>query len=155
MEVSMKNYLKKPFELKLTNDTLVTNRSLMDQKFILFVYPKDNTSACTMEAREFSKLYDSFKAEGYEVYGISKDTLGSHKKYKDKEEIPFELIADPQKEVLSMLDVFREKKMYGKTVMGTVRSTFIFSEGLKLTAEFRDIKAEGHAEAILAFVKES
>jgi peroxiredoxin Q/BCP len=151
----MKNYLKSAFELKLTNDTTLTKETLMDQKFILFVYPKDHTSACTLEAREFSKLYDAFKAEGYEVYGISKDTLGSHKKFKEKEEIPFELVADPQKEVLTMLDVFKEKKMFGKTVMGTVRSTFIFDEGLKLTAEFRDIKASGHAEAILEFVKDA
>jgi len=151
----MKNYLEKPFELKLTSDVVLTKETLIDQNFVLFVYPKDNTSACTLEANEFTALYDDFKAAGYEVYGISKDTLGSHKKYKAKEDIPFELIADPQKELLSMLGVFKEKKMYGKTVMGTVRSTFIFNKGLKLVAEFRDIKAKGHAEAILAFIKAS
>jgi len=149
----MSQYLEFQFNLAATETPSVTSESLKSQKFILYVYPKDNTSACTLEANEFANLYEEFKKTGFEVYGISKDTLNSHHKFKDKFNLPFPLIADPEKILLEGLDVFKEKKMYGKTVMGTIRSTFVFDKELKLIKEFRDVKAPGHAQFILDFVK--
>lgn len=147
------DYSNLKFELKVTPDEKITNVDLAEKKFLLYVYPKDNTSACTLEANEFAEIYGDIKALGFEVYGISKDTIGSHRKFKEKYDLPFELISDQEKVLLNALEVFKEKKMYGKTVMGTVRSTFVFDKGLKLIEEFRDIKAPGHAEAMLDFLK--
>ncbi|MDK2868397.1 MAG: thioredoxin-dependent peroxiredoxin [Clostridiales bacterium] len=151
----MKQYIKPDMRFKVTPEGIITGEALAEMKFILYVYPKDNTSACTLEANEFANVYDSFKAIGYEIFGISKDTVASHLKFKAKYALPFELISDPDKELLDALGVIKEKKMYGKTVMGTVRSTFVFDKGLKLLAEYRDIKAPGHAETVLEAVKDS
>ncbi|MBS7527381.1 peroxiredoxin [Fusibacter paucivorans] len=149
----MKPYIKPDMKFKITPEGTISGTELSEMKFILYVYPKDNTSACTLEANEFADVYEAFKNLGYEIFGISKDTLSSHLKFKAKYELPFELISDTEKELLNALGVMKEKKMYGKTVMGTVRSTFVFDKGLKMIAEYRDIKAPGHAETVLEAVK--
>jgi peroxiredoxin Q/BCP len=149
----MNQYIKPDMIFNITPEGTLTGAALAEQQFILYVYPKDNTSACTLEANEFADLYEAFKNIGFEVYGVSKDTLSSHIKFKAKQALPFELIADPEKALLETLGVYKEKKMYGKTVMGTVRSTFVFGKELKLLAEYRDIKAPGHAGAVLEALK--
>ncbi|MDH8679156.1 peroxiredoxin [Fusibacter bizertensis] len=148
------NYLSKDFKLPTTGGKEVTIESLMKQNFVLYFYPKDNTSACTTEALEFAELYDDFRALGFHVYGISKDTIGSHEKFKEKFSLPYTLISDVEKVLLEQFNVIKDKKMYGKAVKGTVRSTFVFCEGLKLVKEFRDVKAIGHAKAVLDFLED-
>lgn len=148
------SYFKEIIELPATGNKVITLDLLKNQNFVLYFYPKDNTSACTTEAIEFGALYDDFRALGYHVYGISKDTMSSHEKFKDKYQIPFTLISDIDKLLLTEFDVIKDKKMYGKAVKGTVRSTFIFNEGLKCVKEFRDVKAVGHAKAVLNFIEE-
>ncbi len=143
------SYFKEDFTLKATSGLEINKAFLSDRAFILYFYPKDNTSGCSLEAQDFSDLYGEFKALGYEVYGISKDTLASHEKFKTKFELPFDLISDGDKLLLGWFDVIKEKKMYGKTVMGTERSTFVFDKGFKCVAEFRGVKAKGHANAVL------
>ncbi len=148
------SYFTDDFSLKATNGKIVTLETLKSQNFILYFYPKDNTSACTLEAIEFSELYDDFRSHGYHIYGVSKDTLGSHEKFKDKYTLPFTLVSDEEKILLKLFDVIKDKKMYGKAVKGTVRSTFVFKEGLVLIKEYRDIKAPGHAKEVLNYIEE-
>ncbi|GAB6106200.1 peroxiredoxin [Fusibacter bizertensis] len=147
-------YFIDDFELSATSSKKVTKEILNSQNFVLYFYPKDNTSACTTEALEFAELYDEFRTLGFHVYGISKDTIGSHEKFKDKFSLPFTLISDVEKILLDQFNVIKDKKMYGKAVKGTVRSTFVFGEGLKLIKEFRDIKAVGHAKVVLDFLED-
>lgn len=120
---------------------------------VLYFYPKDNTSGCTVEAEGFRDLYDEFKKLGAEVVGISKDTVKSHIKFKEKLNLPFELLADPEREVLREFDVLKAGKMYGKDVIRTIRSTFIFDKEGKLVKEFRDVKAKTHPEEVLEYLK--
>jgi len=147
------NYFTEDFTMKATDGKSVTLETLKSQSFILYFYPKDNTAACTLEAIDFSDLYDDFRVLGYHVYGVSKDTIGSHDKFKQKYTLPFTLISDVDKVLLSQFNVIKDKKMYGKSVKGTVRSTFVFNEDLKLIKEFRDVKAAGHAEMVLDFIQ--
>ncbi len=147
------NYFIDEFSLKATDGKRVSLESLKTQNFILFFYPKDDTTSCTLEALDFADLYDDFRALGYHVYGVSKDTIGSHEKFKQKYTLPFTLISDVEKVLLSQFDVIKDKKMYGKAVRGTVRSTFIFHENLKLIKEFRDVGAVGHAREVLDFIQ--
>lgn len=148
------NYFKEPFQLKATNGKTITLEMLEKQNFILYFYPKDQTSACTLEAIEFAELYDDFRSQGYHIYGVSKDTLSAHERFKEKEGLPFTLISDVDKVLLTCFDVIKDKKMYGKAVKGTVRSTFIYREGLQLLKEFRDVKAVGHARNVLDYIHE-
>ena len=147
------NYFIDEFSLKATDGKMVSLESLKTQNFILFFYPKDDTTSCTLEALDFADLYDDFRALGYHVYGISKDTIGSHERFKQKYTLPFTLISDVEKVLLSQFDVIKDRKMYGKAVKGTVRSTFIFHENLKLIKEFRDVGAVGHAQEVLDFIQ--
>lgn len=120
---------------------------------VLYFYPKDNTSGCTVEAEGFRDLYDEFKKLGAEVVGISKDTVKSHIKFKEKLNLPFELLTDPEREVHREFDVLKAGKMYGKDVIRTIRSTFIFDKEGKLVKEFRDVKAKTHPEEVLEYLK--
>lgn len=147
-------YFKEDFKLTATNGKEIDLTLLRDQNFILYFYPKDNTSACTLEALEFAELYDDFRSLGYHIYGVSKDTIGSHEKFKTKHILPFTLISDVEKVLLNLFNVIKDKKMYGKAVKGTVRSTFVFKEGLVLQKEYRDVKAIGHAKEVLDFLQD-
>lgn len=120
---------------------------------VLYFYPKDNTSGCTTEAEGFRDLYEEFKKLGAEIVGISKDTVKSHIKFKEKLNLPFELLADPEREVHKEFDVLKAGKMYGKDVIRTIRSTFIFDKEGKLVKEFRDVKAKTHPEEVLEYLK--
>lgn len=123
------------------------------QKIVIFFYPKDNTPGCTLESQAFSRLLPQFKKANTVVFGISRDTLKSHESFTDKCDLKVELLSDTDEKVCDLFDVIKEKNMYGKKVMGIERSTFILDESQKLVAEFRKIKADGHAEEVLAAVK--
>ena len=147
-------YFKEDFKLQATNGLTVSLEDLKTQNFVIYFYPKDNTSACTIEAIEFGELYHEFRALGYHVYGVSKDSLSSHEKFKDKYNLPFPLVSDIEKVLLQQFGLIKQKKMYGKLVNGTERSTFVFNSGLKLVKEFRDIKAPGHAKTVLDYIQD-
>ncbi|RVU55189.1 peroxiredoxin [Anaerosphaera multitolerans] len=132
------------------------NVSLDDYKgkyLVLYFYPKDNTSGCTLEANQFSENYSEFKKAGAEIVGISKDSIASHNRFKEKENIPFELLSDTEREVHNNFEVLKPAKMYGKDVIKTVRSTFIFDKEGNLIKEYRDVKARDHALEVLEFIK--
>jgi peroxiredoxin Q/BCP len=119
---------------------------------ILYFYPKDNTPGCTAESMEFRDLYPQFVKAGAEIYGISRDTMRSHEGFKAKLGLPFELIADTDEAVCQQFDVMKMKKMYGKTVRGVERSTFVIDADGTLVKEWRGLKVAGHVDEVLEFV---
>ena len=128
------------------------SKSLKGKKVVLYFYPKDNTPGCTAESMAFRDLYPEFVAAGAEVYGISRDTMRSHESFKAKLELPFELISDTDEAVCLQFDVMKMKKMYGKTVRGVERSTFVIDADGTLVKEWRSLKVAGHVDEVLAFV---
>lgn len=123
------------------------------KKIVLYFYPKDSTPGCTTESIEFNELLPQFKKVNAEIYGVSRDSLKSHDKFICKYDFKLELLSDEDEEVCKLFDVIKEKNMYGKKVLGIERSTFVIDENQKLAGEFRKIKAQGHAQEILNFVK--
>lgn len=121
------------------------------KKLVLYVYPKDSTPGCTSEACSLRDNYERFLAKGYAVLGVSIQSAESHKKFIAKYHLPFPLIADIDKKLVTELGVYSEKKMYGKTTMGTFRTTFITDEDGVITEIFRpkQIKVKEHAGQIL------
>lgn len=120
---------------------------------VLFFYPKDNTPGCTTENMAFRDLHEQFAAAGAEVYGISRDSLKSHENFKAKLGLPFELISDPDEAVCQAFGVMKMKQMYGKTVRGVERSTFVIDGSGRLVKEWRGVKVPGHVDEVLEFVK--
>jgi peroxiredoxin Q/BCP len=120
------------------------------KQVVLYFYPKDDTPGCTTEACEFRDSYDRFREQGIEVIGVSPDGADSHRKFKDKYELPFPLLADPDRTAAEAYGVWKEKKNYGKTYMGVDRSTFVIGPDGTLVKAMRGIKAAGHAADLLA-----
>lgn len=116
---------------------------------IIYFYPKDNTPGCTLEAQEFNQLLPQFQALGYTVVGISRDSVKSHANFCNKQQLTLTLLSDPEETVCRQFDVIREKNMYGKTVLGIERSTFIIDTNGQISHQWRKVKAAGHAQAIL------
>ncbi|MES3039109.1 MAG: peroxiredoxin [Bdellovibrionota bacterium] len=139
--------------LKNSDGDDVSLGGLKGKKVVLFFYPKDNTPGCTMEGQEFNELHKSFKRLNTEIFGVSRDSVVSHDKYRCKFNFTFDLLSDQDEKLCKAFDVIKEKNMYGKKVMGIVRSTFVFDENGKEIAEFRKVKPEGHAQEVLNQIK--
>ena len=137
------------FEVMDQNGNMVRSADLLGRKTVIYFYPKDNTSGCTAEACNLRDNYAAFIALGYNVIGVSKDSVASHKKFADKYELPFTLLADTATELLQAFGAWGEKKMYGKTVMGTLRTTFIFDEAGILKEVIEKVDTKNHAAQIL------
>jgi peroxiredoxin Q/BCP len=117
---------------------------------VIYFYPKDNTSGCTREGEDFRDLHAEFVKAGTVVVGVSPDSIASHHKFREKYAFPFDLLADPEKTLCTLFDVYKEKSMYGKKYMGVERSTFLLDDKGVLRAEWRKVKVPGHAAAVLA-----
>lgn len=129
---------------------------LKDQRgtaVVLYFYPKDSTPGCTTEGQDFRDLYPKFKRANAIVVGISRDSIGSHEKFKAKHDFPFELLADTDESLCQKFDVIKEKNMYGRKVLGIERSTFLLDDTGKLRAEWRKVKVKDHAQQVLEAVK--
>lgn len=124
--------------------------SLRGKKVVLYFYPRDNTPGCTTEACDFRDRAEALAAKDAVVLGVSTDTVASHEKFKAKHALPFTLLADPDKELVSAYGVYQEKKQYGRSFMGTVRTTFVIDEGGTITSVFEKVKVKDHADAVLA-----
>ena len=122
---------------------------LIGRKTIIYFYPKDNTSGCTAEACNLRDNYGALEAAGYNVVGVSKDSAASHRRFKDRYSLPFTLLSDSSTQMLQAFGAWGEKKMYGKTVMGTLRRTFIFSEDGTLERVIEKVDTKAHAAQIL------
>ena len=120
---------------------------------VLYAYPKDNTSGCTAEAQEFNERLTAFRRRGYNVAGISKDSVKSHCNFTDKYELRLPLLSDPDLALLEPMGAYGEKKMYGKTVRGIIRSTFILDTKGKVLKAYTKVRAKGHAETVLEDLK--
>lgn len=122
------------------------------KKIVLYFYPKDATPGCTVEGIEFSAARKDFEKKNTVVFGISKDNIKSHEKFIDKQKFNFHLLSDENETACKIFDVIHEKNMYGKKMMGIVRSTFLIDENGKLLKEWRKVKPEGHAKEVLQSV---
>jgi peroxiredoxin Q/BCP len=141
------------FELQDQNGETVSLSQFRGSPVVLFFYPRADTPGCTIEACEFRDIYSKLKAAGAVLLGISRDAVKAQKKFADKFSLPYTLLADPELTVCKQFDLVREGSMYGKPVTKIERSTFVFDREGKLEAEFRKVKPEGHADAMLTLVK--
>ncbi|HYA79672.1 MAG TPA: peroxiredoxin [Methylocystis sp.] len=123
------------------------------RKLALYFYPKDDTSGCTQEAKEFNGLRDKFAKAGAAVVGVSPDSVKAHDKFRDKYELKLPLASDAEKAVLNAYGVWVEKSMYGRKYMGVERSTFLIGADGRIAKIWRKVKVPGHAEAVLAAAK--
>lgn len=137
------------FEVEDQDGNKFSSDRLLGRKTIIYFYPKDNTSGCTAEACNLRDNYSRLVAEGYNVVGISKDSVKSHKNFATKYDLPFTLLSDTSTEILQAFGAWGEKKMYGKTTMGTIRKTFIFDEAGILLRIIEKVDTKEHASQIL------
>lgn len=120
---------------------------------VLYFYPKDNTPGCTTESAAFRDAHTEFQAAGVTIVGVSRDRLSSHERFKDKLQLPFELISDVDEIVCTQFGVIQQKSMYGKAVRGIERSTFVIGANGALVHAWRGVKVPGHVDEVLAFVR--
>jgi thioredoxin-dependent peroxiredoxin len=139
-------------DVKLPDETGTTVQlsKLKGRPVVLYFYPKDDTSGCTTQAKDFTCLADAFAAAGTEVIGISPDSSKSHQKFRDKHTLTVRLLADEDKTAATAYGVWVEKSMYGKKYMGVERSTFLIGKDGRIAKIWRNVKVPGHAEDVLA-----
>ena len=137
------------FEVMDQDGRMVTSDDLRGKKTIIYFYPKDNTSGCTAEACNLRDNYEALSAKGYNVVGVSKDSVASHKKFADKYELPFTLLSDTSTQMLQDFGAWGEKKMCGKVSVGTLRRTFIFNEEGVLEKIIEKVDTKNHAAQIM------
>ena len=147
LEVGMK---APDFTLPDKDGNLVSLSSFLGKRVVLYFYPRDNTPGCTRQACAFAASYEGFKAKNIVVIGISRDSVESHRKFAEKHNLPFILLADPELEVIKSYGVWQEKKLYGKVSMGVVRTTFIIDEQGRISAIMPKVKPDTNASDILA-----
>jgi peroxiredoxin Q/BCP len=143
------------FTLQDQDGKEISLKSLRGKVVILFFYPRADTPGCTIEACEFRDTYKKIQKTGAVLLGISPDTPKTQKKFQDKFSLPFPLLADADKKIADAFGVLQEKNMYGKKVMGIVRTTFIIGPNGKIQHIFPKVKPEGHSEEVLSYLKES
>jgi thioredoxin-dependent peroxiredoxin len=142
------------FEAHATSGVKFTPQAFNGRAVVLYFYPKDHTPGCTTEAMQFRDKYKDFVKAGAVLFGVSRDNMASHEKFRQNLELPFELIADTEEKLCHMFGVVKNKIMYGKKVKGIERSTFLIDAGGVLRAEWRGIKVAGHVDEVLKAVKD-
>lgn len=141
------------FELPSTGGKTFRLSEQGNKSVVIYFYPKDSTPGCTTEAQQFRDLHPEFEAARCIVVGVSRDSLSSHENFKRKQDLPFELLSDSEELLCSQFSVIKEKKLYGKLVRGIERSTFVIDGSGLLKREWRGVKAPGHAQEVLDFIK--
>ena len=137
------------FEVVDQDGKTVNSQDLLGKKTIIYFYPKDNTSGCTAEACNLRDNYEAMVAKGYNVIGVSKDSAASHRKFAEKYQLPFTLLADTSTEMIQAFGAWGEKSLYGRKYMGTLRQTFIFDENGILVEIIDKVDTKNHAAQIL------
>ncbi len=137
------------FEVMDQNGNIVSSKDFIGKKTIIYFYPKDNTSGCTAQACNLRDNYQALVNAGYNVVGVSKDSAASHVKFIEKNQLPFTLLADTTTQMQQEFGVWAEKKLYGRTYMGTLRQTFIFNEDGILVEIIEKVNTKDHAAQIL------
>mgnify|MGYP005728883231 FL=1 len=147
------NLKKTPnFKIPSTNGETFELKKIKNKFIVLYFYPKDDTPGCTLETKDFNALLSKFKILDCAVFGISKDDMKSHDKFKEKYKVKFDLLSDEKKEALKAFKVWGKKKFMGKEFMGVIRSTFVIKNN-KIIKEWRSVKVKDHAQEVLEFVK--
>ena len=142
------------FSCLATPEQKIKLSDFKDKKVVVYFYPKDNTPGCTTEGQDFQAALTKFKRAGAIILGVSRDSISSHQKFKEKFNFKFELISDTDEELCKMFDVIKMKNMYGKKVRGIERSTFLIDAKGVLRQEWRKVKVKGHVGEVLTAVKE-
>ena len=144
----------KNFKLLGTSNKLVELNKIKSNYTVLYFYPKDDTPGCSLETKDFNSFYNKFIKLNCEIYGISKDTIESHLKFKKKYKVKFELLSDENKIAIKDFKVWGKKKFMGKEFMGLIRSTFLLKKN-NIIKEWRNVRVKGHAEEIYNFIKKN
>lgn len=140
------------FSLPMTGNQVLSNKDLLTKTSVIYFYPKDNTSGCTAEGENFRDEFLKFKKKGISIYGVSRDTVESHEKFKSKFRFQFELVSDEDEVLCKIFDVMKMKSMYGRKYLGVERSTFVVQDG-KVIQEWRNVKVPGHVKDVWDFVQ--
>ncbi|MDX1915862.1 MAG: peroxiredoxin [Methylophilus sp.] len=141
------------FELPATSGKTFKLSDYLGKLLVVYFYPKDSTPGCTTQGAQFRDTYPEFQARNADIVGISRDSIKSHENFKAKFSFPFELLSDSEELACTLFNVIKMKNMYGKQVRGIERSTFIINQQGVLVREWRGVKADGHANEVLAFIK--
>ncbi len=142
------------FTLPATGDKNISLSDFKDKNVVLYFYPKDSTPGCTCEGLDFTENHNKFKRQKTVIPGVSRDSIRSHENFRAKQSYTFDLLSDKDEEICTLFDVIKIKNMYGKQVRGLERSTFLIDAQGNLHKEWRKVKVDGHAEEVLAAVKE-
>ena len=137
------------FTATATREKTLTLADFEGHKVVLFFYPKDNTPGCTSEVQAFRDNYEAFAESGTLVFGVSRDSLKSHENFREKHQLPFDLISDPDETLCKLFDVIKLKQMYGKEYMGIERSTFLIDRSGMIQHEWRKVRIKGHVDDVL------
>ena len=149
----MTKKIKAPnFKLESTSGKIIELNKIKSKYIVLYFYPKDDTPGCTLETKDFNKLLNKFKSLGSIILGISKDSIESHKKFKKKHNIKFDLLSDEEKKSIKAYKTWGKKKFMGREFMGQIRSSFVISKG-KILNEWRNVRVKDHAQEVLDFIK--
>ena len=143
------------FEIAATGQKRFASAAFRGHRYVLYFYPRDATPGCTIEGAEFRDLHAKFLAANVMVFGVSRDSLASHEKFKANMQFPFDLLSDHEGKLCALFDVIKQKNMYGKMVMGIERSTFLMGPRNEIVQQWRGVKVAGHAAAVLAAVTAS
>lgn len=141
------------FTLPATGGVDFTLYPIRSKSLVIYFYPKDSTPGCTTEAQQFRDLYAAYQKAGCEIVGVSRDSMKSHENFKTRFTLPFALLSDAEEKLCTQFGVIKQKKLYGKDVRGIERSTFVLDNKGIIRKEWRGLKADGHAEEVLAFVQ--
>jgi peroxiredoxin Q/BCP len=142
------------FALQSADGSEVSLKDFRGKRVVLYFYPRDNTPGCTIEAQDFQKALPAFKKRNAVVLGVSRDSLASHCKFRDKYDLTFALLSDPEHEVLEAYGAWGEKSLYGKKSLGILRTTVLIDEQGKVLRVFPKVKVKGHVDAVLAALDE-
>lgn len=141
------------FSVPATGDRTLSLKDFSGHHLVLYFYPKDSTSGCTLEGRDFRDAHPKFVHAGANILGVSRDSIKSHERFKGKEEFPFELASDVDESLCKQFDVIREKTLYGRKYLGIERSTFLVDRKGVLRQEWRKVQVKGHADEVLHAVR--
>ena len=141
------------FSLPATGDRNLSLDDFKGTNLVIYFYPKDNTPGCTLEGQNFRDNYSGFRKSGTAVLGVSRDSLKAHENFRARQKFPFDLLSDTEEKLCRQFDVIHEKNMYGRKVMGIVRSTFLIDGDGVLQKEWRKVRVKGHVEEVLEAAK--
>ncbi|MGE0358222.1 MAG: peroxiredoxin [Burkholderiales bacterium] len=141
------------FELPATGNQRFRLSAFKGHPLILYFYPRDDTPGCTVEGRDFARLHADFREAGWTVFGVSRDPVASHEKFRRKMGFPFELLSDEAEKACGIFGVVKMKNLYGRQVRGIERSTFALDREGRIAREWRGVKVAGHAEEVLDFAR--